>query len=95
MVEIDSFKMMQSYVDKAAKMLNLDGGILSILKEPMLEVHVSIPVKMDNGKTQVFKGFRVQYNNAHGPTKGGIRFHPEETIETIRALSAWMTLDLK
>ncbi|MBW2980412.1 Glu/Leu/Phe/Val dehydrogenase [Candidatus Woesearchaeota archaeon] len=87
----DSFEMMQSYVDKAVKILKLDENIRSILREPMLEAHVSIPVKMDDGKIKIFKGFRVQYNNMHGPTKGGIRFHPEETIETIRALAAWMT----
>jgi len=52
---------------------------------------VSIPVKMDDGKVKVFRGFRVQYNDARGPTKGGIRFHPEETIDTVKALSAWMT----
>jgi len=57
----------------------------------MRELHVSIPVRMDNGEAKVFKGFRVQHNNARGPCKGGIRFHPDETIDTIRALSAWMT----
>ncbi|GAI54774.1 unnamed protein product, partial [marine sediment metagenome] len=62
-----------------------------ILREPMKEFHVSIPVRMDNGQTEVFKGFRVQYNNARGPCKGGIRFHPDETIDVVRALAAWMT----
>jgi glutamate dehydrogenase (NAD(P)+) len=57
----------------------------------MRELHVSIPVRMDDGYIKVFKGFRVQYNDAMGPTKGGIRFHPSETIDTIRALAAWMT----
>jgi glutamate dehydrogenase (NAD(P)+) len=57
----------------------------------MMELHVSIPVKMDNGSTDVFKGFRVQYNNARGPCKGGIRYHPDETIDTVRALASWMT----
>jgi len=91
MVETDSFKMIQSYVEKAVKILKLNGKVLSILSKPMLEKHVSIPVRMDDGKTKVFKGFRVQYNNAHGPTKGGIRFHPNETIDSMRALAAWMT----
>ncbi len=57
----------------------------------MREIHVSLPVRMDDGSIKVFRGFRVQYNDARGPTKGGIRFHPEETIDTVRALAAWMT----
>jgi len=57
----------------------------------MRELHVSIPVKMDNGEVKVFCRFRVQYNDTRGPTKGGIRFHPLETIDTVRALAAWMT----
>ncbi len=57
----------------------------------MRELHVTLPVKMDDGKTKIFHGFRVQYNDARGPTKGGIRFHPAETIDTVRALAAWMT----
>ncbi len=85
------FEMAQAQLDEAASILNLDSGIHAILREPMKEFHVSIPVKMDNGQTKVFKGFRVQYNNARGPCKGGIRFHPEETIDVVRALAAWMT----
>jgi glutamate dehydrogenase (NAD(P)+) len=61
------------------------------LRWPMRELHVTLPVRMDDGSTQIFKGFRVQYNDALGPTKGGIRFHPDETIDTVRALAAWMT----
>ncbi|MEA3485902.1 MAG: Glu/Leu/Phe/Val dehydrogenase dimerization domain-containing protein, partial [Candidatus Aerophobetes bacterium] len=72
-------------------MLHLEPGIHAILREPMRELHVSIPVRMDNGEIKVFKGFRVQHNNARGPCKGGIRFHPDETVDTIRALAAWMT----
>ncbi len=85
------FKIAQQQLDEAAEILGLDEGIYAILREPMRELHVSLPVKMDNGKTRVFKGFRVQYNDARGPTKGGIRFHPGETIDTVRALAAWMT----
>ena len=85
------FEMAQAQLDEASSILNLDSGIHAILREPMKEFHVSIPVKMDNGQTKVFKGFRVQYNNARGPCKGGIRFHPEETIDVVRALAAWMT----
>ncbi|MDE3090240.1 MAG: Glu/Leu/Phe/Val dehydrogenase, partial [Chloroflexota bacterium] len=55
------------------------------------ELHVTLPVRMDDGSVHVFQGFRVQYNDARGPTKGGIRFHPDETVDTVRALAAWMT----
>jgi len=85
------FQMVGQQLDKAAERLSLEPGIHNILKEPMREFHVNFPVKMDDGKIRMFKGFRVQYNDARGPTKGGIRFHPEETIDTIRALAAWMT----
>jgi glutamate dehydrogenase (NAD(P)+) len=85
------FEMAQAQLDEAAGILNLDPGIHAILREPMKEFHISIPVKMDNGQTKVFKGSRVQYNNARGPCKGGIRFHPDETIDVVRALAAWMT----
>ncbi|EQD45445.1 NAD-specific glutamate dehydrogenase, partial [mine drainage metagenome] len=64
---------------------------LSILKEPQQILQVRIPVKMDDGRTEVFTGFRVHYNNARGPVKGGIRFHPEESLSTVKALAAWMT----
>jgi len=89
--QLNPFTMAQAQLDKAAKKLNLDPQIHTFLKEPMRELWVSIPVKMDNGGTKIFKGFRVQYNNARGPMKGGVRFHPEETIDTVRALAAWMT----
>jgi glutamate dehydrogenase (NAD(P)+) len=85
------FEIAQAQLDKAAKKLSLDPGVHAILREPMRELHVSIPVKMDSGRVRVFQGFRVQYNDARGPNKGGIRFHPQETIDTVRALSAWMT----
>ena len=62
-----------------------------MLREPLRELHVTLPVRMDDGSFKVFHGFRVQYNDARGPTKGGIRFHPNETIDTVRALAAWMT----
>jgi glutamate dehydrogenase (NAD(P)+) len=61
------------------------------LRWPLRELHVTLPVKMDDGTTRVFHGFRVQYNDARGPCKGGLRFHPDETIDTVRALAAWMT----
>jgi glutamate dehydrogenase (NAD(P)+) len=71
--------------------LKLTPDMEASLKMPLRELYVSLPVHMDNGSIKVFKGFRVQYNEALGPTKGGIRFHPEETMETIRALAALMT----
>ena len=85
------FEMAQVQLDEAASILNLEPGIHALLREPMKEFHVSIPVRMDNGQTKVFRGFRVQYNNARGPCKGGIRFHPDETIDVVKALAAWMT----
>jgi glutamate dehydrogenase (NAD(P)+) len=91
MEELNPFKIAQSQLDEAAKFLKLDSGTHEMLRWPMRELHVSIPVKMDDGKTKVFQGFRVQYNDSRGPTKGGIRWHPEETIDTVRALAAWMT----
>lgn len=85
------FAIAQQQLDQAAARLNLDPGLHALLREPMREIHVSIPVRMDNGSVRVFRGFRVQYNYARGPAKGGIRFHPKETIDTVRALAAWMT----
>ena len=85
------FESAQAQLDEVADILDLEPDIHAILRKPMRELQVSIPVKMDDGQTKVFTGFRVQYNNARGPFKGGIRFHPDETIDTIRALAAWMT----
>ncbi|MDD3725900.1 MAG: Glu/Leu/Phe/Val dehydrogenase [Candidatus Ratteibacteria bacterium] len=87
----NTFSIVQEQLADCARILNLSEDIYSILRSPMREIHISLPVKMDNGKTKVFHGFRVQYNNALGPTKGGIRFHPDETVDTVRALAAWMT----
>jgi glutamate dehydrogenase (NAD(P)+) len=85
------FEIAQRQLDEAAEILGLDPGMHAFLREPMRELHVSLPVRMDDGSVRVFKGFRVQYNDARGPAKGGLRFHPEETINTVRALAAWMT----
>ena len=85
------FEIAQAQLDEVAGILHLEPDIHATLREPVKEFQVSIPVKMDDGQTKVFKGFRVQHNNARGPFKGGIRFHPDETIDTIRALAAWMT----
>lgn len=88
---LNPFKIAQSQFDEAADVLQLDEAMRAFLREPMRELHFSIPVKMDDGSVQVFQGYRVQYNDARGPSKGGIRFHQDETIDTVRALSAWMT----
>lgn len=81
----------QEQFDKVAKMIGLDKGTCDLLRQPAREFHITIPVKMDDGKTQVFRGYRIQHNDARGPAKGGIRFHPQETADTVRALSMWMT----
>ncbi len=85
------FKMAQSQFDKAAELLQLDQATKDLLRNPLREFHFSIPIRMDDGNYKVFKGFRVQHNDSRGPAKGGIRFHPQETIDTVRALSMWMT----
>ncbi|MGC8862951.1 MAG: Glu/Leu/Phe/Val family dehydrogenase [Armatimonadota bacterium] len=85
------FEVAQAQLDKAAAKMGLDPSVHAVLREPLRELHVSLPVRMDDGSVRVFKGFRVQYNDARGPNKGGIRFHPDETIDTVRALAAWMT----
>ncbi len=90
-MKFNPFKMAQAQIDKVAEIMKLDRATHEFLRQPMREIHITIPVKMDNGETKVFKGFRVQYNDARGPCKGGIRFHPAETIDTVRALAAWMT----
>ncbi len=85
------FEMAQTQFDKVADQLELDQGPRELLRWPLREFAFSIPVHMDDGTVQVFRGFRVQHNDARGPSKGGIRFHPQETIDTVRALSMWMT----
>jgi len=85
------FEMARSQFDKIADLIELDGGTRELLRSPLREFHFSIPVRMDDGTVKVFQGFRVQHNDSRGPCKGGIRFHPQETIDTVRALSMWMT----
>jgi len=86
-----AFQMAQTQFDQVAEKLNLDSATRELLRNPMREYHFNIPVRMDDGSVKVFRGFRVQHNDARGPSKGGIRFHPQETIDTVRALSMWMT----
>jgi glutamate dehydrogenase (NAD(P)+) len=91
MTQNNPFEIVKRQVDKCARIMKLDPDVTDVLKNPMRELHLSLPIHMDNGSVKVFHGYRVQYNDAKGPTKGGIRFHPDETIDTVRALAAWMT----
>ncbi len=85
------FKNAQMQFDSVADLLDLDMGTRDLLRLPQREHHFRMPVRMDDGSVKVFQGFRVQHNDARGPGKGGIRFHPQETIDTVRALAMWMT----
>ncbi len=89
--ELNPFKIAQEQLDDAAKLMRLDRYAHMILREPMEVLTVNLPVRMRDGSTKLFTGFRVHYNTARGPAKGGIRFHPQENLDTVKALSAWMT----
>ncbi len=91
MSETNPFRIAQRQLDEAAAILGLDPATHAFLREPMRQLIVSIPVRMDDGSVKVFQGYRVQYNDARGPCKGGLRWHPDETIDTVKALAAWMT----
>jgi glutamate dehydrogenase (NAD(P)+) len=88
---INAFNMAQSQFDHVAGLLNLDPEVADMLRWPMREFKFMIPVRMDDGRIRVFFGYRVQHNDARGPAKGGLRFHPSETLDTVRALAMWMT----
>ncbi len=88
---LNPFDIAQAQFDEAAELLGLDPGMREILRWPRREYRFTIPVKMEEGGTRIFHGYRVQYNDARGPCKGGLRWHPDETMDTVRALSAWMT----
>ncbi len=88
---INPFEEMTQRFDRAAELLGLDVGLRKVLREPMKEVKVGIPVVMDDGKIEVFVGYRVHHNVVRGPAKGGIRFDPGVTLDEVRALAAWMT----
>ena len=81
----------QAQFDRVADMIDLEQSARDLLREPMREFHFTIPVKMDDGSTKVFRAYRIKHNYARGPAKGGLRFHPHETADTVRALSMWMT----
>ena len=89
--QLNAFDMAQKQFDGVAEKLNLDPGVREVLRWPMREYSFRIPIRMDDGSVRVFQGFRVQHNDARGPNKGGIRFHPAETFDTVRALATWMT----
>ncbi|MFZ2446491.1 MAG: Glu/Leu/Phe/Val dehydrogenase [Syntrophobacteraceae bacterium] len=89
--QFNPFTIAQSQIDQAAEKLGLDAATHELLRWPMREIKVILPVRMDDGSTKIFHAFRIQYNTARGPAKGGIRWHPQETVDTVRALAAWMT----
>ncbi len=85
------FEVAQKQFDRAADVLALNPAVRDLLRLPIREYHFSIPVHMDDGEIKVFRGFRIQHNDARGPGKGGIRFHPLQTVDTMRALAMWNT----
>ncbi len=87
----NAFAAAQRRLDETAEQLGLDNATHELLRRPMLEISCLLPVRMDDGSTRIFQAFRVQYNTARGPAKGGLRWHPDETLDTVRALAAWMT----
>ena len=87
----NAFEMAQAQFDHVAELLNLDPQVREFLRWPLREYHFRVPIRMDDGTIRVFEGFRVQHNDARGPHKGGLRFHPAETADTVRALAMWMT----
>lgn len=88
---LNPYEIVKRQIQSAAEKLGLEKHIVEILKRPMRVLTVSFPVKMDDGSIQVFEGFRSQHNDAIGPTKGGIRFHPEVSLDEVKALSMWMS----
>jgi glutamate dehydrogenase (NAD(P)+) len=88
---INPFEVALKQLDEAAKIINLDKGLHQVLANPKRVLTVSLPIKMDNGEIQVFTGFRSQHNDSRGPYKGGIRYHPQVTVDEVKALSMWMT----
>jgi glutamate dehydrogenase (NAD(P)+) len=90
MESYNSFHVAQKQVLEAARILNLDRATTELLIWPQREFSFTMPVRMDSGEVKIFQGYRIQYNYARGPAKGGIRFHPDETVDTIRALAGWM-----
>ena len=88
---INPFETAKRQIDIVADLLKIDSGTRDVLKHPKRELTVNFPVQMDDNSYRVFTGYRVQYNMARGPCKGGIRYHPQVTLDEVRALAAWMT----
>src|SRR5690242_1541042 len=78
-------------IDKAAKHMEYEPNLLEKLRHPERSLLVSVPVRMDNGRIRVFKGYRVQHSTIRGPAKGGVRYHPSVDLDEVTALAAWMT----
>ena len=91
MEQLNSFKIAQEQVEIASRYLQVDEGVVEMLKQTKREVIVHFPVKMDNGKMRIFTGYRVVHSPARGPAKGGIRYHPDVDLDEVRALAMWMT----
>jgi len=89
--EINPWLAAEARFDEAAELLALDDGLRKVLRTPSLELTVNIPVQLDDGRLEVFTGYRVQHSVVRGPSKGGIRFAPDVTLDEVRALAAWMT----
>ncbi len=89
--DLNPYRISQAQFDIAAEHLKLDSGLREVLRTPKRVMEVSIPARMDNGQVHVFTGYRIQHNIARGPAKGGIRYHPNVTLDEIKALAAWMT----
>jgi glutamate dehydrogenase len=85
------FQIAQQQFNSVAEKIGLESGVRDLLRQPSRILEFTIPVRMDDGSTKVFTAFRVQHNDARGPAKGGIRFHPHETLDTVKALAMWMT----
>src|SRR5713101_327612 len=89
--DLNPFRIAMRQFDAAAEKLKLDAGMREVLRSPRRALTLSLPIKMDDGTIKVFQGFRVQHNNARGPCKGGIRYHPNVTFDEVQALASWMT----
>ena len=90
-LSVNPFETAKKQIDIVADILHLNGGVRQVLKTPKRELTVNFPVRMDDGSFRVYTGYRVQYSMARGPTKGGIRYHPQVSLDEVRALAAWMT----
>src|SRR5436190_9253314 len=89
--ELNPWLSAEARFNEAARRLNLDDGIQKVLRTPAREITVAIPVQLDDGRLEVFTGYRVQHSIARGPAKGGIRYAPDVTLDEVRALASWMT----